>query len=358
MNMVTIKDVARRAGVSTATVSRVLNEHPSIAQDARQRVNVAIEELGYRPNAIARSLRLTSTSTLGLVMGSIANPFFAELARAVEDEARANGYSVIIGNAEHPEQQDHYVSTLLEHRVDGLLLVPMSDESSTVNDAVARGERVVLIDRDMPGLDAPAVRVNSGPAIHELVQHLAALGHSRLGLIAGPQDTSTGRQQLADVQAAMREHGLNYREELVRRADYGEQGGSAAAAELLCEPEPPTAIFAVGNLVGLGALQEMRERGLVVPDDIGLAVYDELPWFALTDPPLTTIAQPTREMGHAAVDLLLARLRGQALQPPTLQARLVPRRSCGEGGGPAATDKVDARGNEVPEAPSRAGIGG
>lgn len=331
MNMVTIKDVAQRAGVSTATVSRVLNEHPSIAQDARQKVNDAIEELGYRPNAIARSLRLTSTSTLGLVMSSMVNPFFAELARAVEDEARANGYSVIIGNAdERPEQQDHYVSTLLERRVDGLLIVPTADGSPAVRDAVTRGDQVVLIDRDLPELDAPVVAVDGTRAVHDLVDHLVTLGHRRIGVIAGPPNTSTGRQRLTAFQAALRRHDIPCMRELVRYGNFHHDSGVRAAGELLDLPEPPTAIFADGNLTGIGALQELRARRLAVPEDLGLAVFDDLPWFSLLDPPLTAIAQPTRKMGRAAVNLLLAKLRGQRLELPALQARLITRESCGE----------------------------
>lgn len=332
MNMVTIKDVARRAGVSTATVSRVLNEHPSIAQDARQKVHDAIEELGYRPNAIARSLRLTSTSTLGLVLSSIGNPFFAELARAVEDEARANGYAVIIGNAdERPEQQDHYVQTLLERRVDGLLIVPTADGSQLVRDAVARGDHIVQVDREVPDLAAPIVRVDGTSAVRDLVDHLVALGHERIGLIAGPQTTSTGRERFAAFRAALSQHGLPYRDELVRFGDFHHQSGVTATRELMGLAEPPSAIFASGNPQGLGALEELSTLGLAVPHDVGLAVFDDLAWFSLVDPPVTAIRQPTRKLGRAAVNVLLGQMRGQPFAPPALDAELVTRRSCGEG---------------------------
>lgn len=336
--MVTIKDVARRAGVSTATVSRVLNEHPSIAQEARQKVHDAIEELGYRPNAIARSLRMTTTSTIGLVVGSINNPYFAELARAVEDEARANGYAVITGNAdERPEQQDHYVGTLLERRVDGLLIVPTADGSPLVRDAVRRGDHVVLVDRDIPDLDAPAVRVDGRRAVYDLVDHLVGLGHRRIGLIAGPQTTSTGRERLRTFVAALSGHGLPYLSERVQVRDFSHDSGVAAARDLLELRDPPTAVFATGNPLGVGALQEFRARDLRIPEDIGLAVFDDLPWFSLLDPPVTAIEQPTRLLGRAAVHALLARMRGEAFNPPALHARLLVRGSCGENAGRADT---------------------
>lgn len=340
MLLVTIKDVARRAGVSTATVSRVLNEHPSIAQQSRQAVHTAIDELGYRPNAIARSLRLTNTSTVGLVLSSITNPFLAELARSVEEEARAHGYSVIIGNAEErPEQQDHYVATLLERRVDGLLIVPTADGSPMVKDAVERGDRVVLIDRDVPEVDAPTVRVDGTAAIRELVGHLAALGHRDIGMIAGPQATSTGRERYAEFRAALGHHGLPCREELIGFGDIRYEAGMEITAQLLDAAPPPSAVFAAASPLGLGALQEFRRRGLQVPSDVGLAVYDDLPWFSLIDPPITAITQPTGQLGRTAVNVLLARMAGRLGESPTLSAHLVVRRSCGERpGGVAAPD--------------------
>lgn len=339
MSMVTIKDVARRAGVSTATVSRVLNEHPSIAQDARQKVHDAIEELGYRPNAIARSLRLTSTSTLGLVLSSIGNPFFAELARAVEAEARANGYAVIIGNADElPAQQDHYVNTLLERRVDGLLVVPTADGSQLVRDSTARGDHVVLVDRDVPHSGAPLIRVDGTGAVHELVDHLVALGHRRLGIIAGPQNTSTARERHTAFRAALRRHGLPCGDDLVRFGDFTHSSGSRAARQLMALTQPPTAVFAASNPAGVGALEEFHDLGLSVPEDVGLAIFDDLPWFSLLDPPITAIRQPTRRLGRAAVDVLLGQMRGRPVEAPALHAQLVVRQSCGERA-PAAADE-------------------
>lgn len=186
--MASIKDVAARAGVSVATVSRVLNGHPSVSTDARARVLGAVETLGYRPNAVARSLRTDQTRTLGLVISDVMNPYFTELARSVEEEARALGYSVIIGNAdERPDLQDHHVRTLLDRRIDGLLVSPTDGGSPLMVDAVRAGTPMVFVDRWIKGLDVPVVRSDGRAAVRALVAHLHGLGHRRLAIIAGPR---------------------------------------------------------------------------------------------------------------------------------------------------------------------------
>ncbi|MFF5262707.1 LacI family DNA-binding transcriptional regulator [Actinomadura viridis] len=336
--MASVKDVARHAGVSVATVSRVLNDSVPVLPGTRDRVLAAVAELGYRPNAVARSLRTDATRTIGLVIGDILNPFFTELARAVEDEARALGYSVVIGNAdERPDRQDHYVGTLLERRVDGLLLCPTAEVTPLVRDMVRDGRPLVFLDRTLPGLDVPAVRVDGGAAIAELVRHLYALGHRRVAFITGPALLSTGRERTEAFTAAMRAHGLPVRPEYLEAGDFQAASGRAGAARLLDLPEPPDAIFVGDNLMALGALDEIRARGLRIPQDVALACYDDLPWFTHLDPPVTAVAQPVRELGRRAVRVLAGRMEGRAVSSVVLPARLVVRRSCGEpdGGGPA-----------------------
>lgn len=329
--MVTIKDVAAAAGVSTATVSRVLNGHSSPTAATRDRVYDAVARLGYRPNGVARSLRVTRTATIGLVLGDVANPFFGELARAVEEEADAHGFSVIVGNAdERPQRQERYVGSLLDRRVDGLLVVPTAGESPLLAEAVRRGTPVVLVDRTLPGLDAPTVAVDGRDAIHGLVGHLTGLGHRRIGVIAGPRTVSTGRERLAAVTEALDAGGLPVPVELVRYGDFQLASGQRGAAELLDLSSPPSVIFAADNLMALGALLEIRRRGLRIPADVGLASFDDLPWFALHQPPVTAIAQPVAELGREAVTVLRALLDGTVPTVRPLRARLVARDSCGE----------------------------
>ncbi|MGH3327192.1 MAG: LacI family DNA-binding transcriptional regulator [Streptomycetales bacterium] len=332
--MTTIKDVAQRAGVSTATVSRALNNHPSVRPDVRARVFAAVEALAYRPNAAARSLRLESAMTLGLVIGDILNPFFTELARAVEDEAYARGFSVLLGNGdEDPHRQDDYLGVLLQRRVDGLLLVPTGETSPLIRDVVARGAPIVLVDREIEGLGVPVVRADGRQAIADLVQHLVALGHERLAMISGPQSVSTGRERLDAFHEATAQAGLDPADVSVEPGDFQLASGVEAMGRLMAMPHSPTAVFAADNLMALGALQWTRSHGVRVPHDVGIASFDDPPWFEFADPPITAIAQPTEDIGHAGVRALIDRIEDKPTASVTLESRLVVRRSCGEGGG-------------------------
>ncbi|WP_392871060.1 LacI family DNA-binding transcriptional regulator [Streptomyces sp. LN499] len=329
--MAGIKDVAAEAGVSVATVSRVLNSHPSVSPDARARVLAAVDALGYRPNAVARSLRTDQTRTLGLIISDVLNPYFTALARAVEEEARALGYSVIIGNAdERPELQDHHVRTLLDRRIDGLLVSPTDGGSPQILDAARGGTPMVFVDRWIPGVDVPVVRADGCPAVRDLVAHLHRLGHRRLAIIAGPAATTTGSERVEAFRDALGEHGLPLPDAYIGQGDFQADSGRRATERFLALPEPPDAVFAADNLMALGALDAIRAHGLRVPQDIALAAFDDIPWFVHTDPPITAIAQPTGDLGRAAVRALVDVIEGRPPQSVTLSASLVVRRSCGE----------------------------
>ncbi|KAF4407618.1 MULTISPECIES: LacI family DNA-binding transcriptional regulator [Streptomyces] len=329
--MASIKDVATAAQVSVATVSRVLNGHPAVSPDTRARVLATVERLGYRPNAVARSLRTRRTRTLGLVISDVLNPFFTQLARSVEDEARALGYSVIIGNAdEQPAQQDHHITTLLERRIDGLLVSPADGGSPMIHDAARRGTPMVFVDRWIPGLDVPVVRADGRAAVTGLVAHLYALGHRRLAMISGPATTTTGHERVEAFRTALREHGLPLPAPYLGQGDFQADSGRRVTEGFLRLPEPPDAVFAADNLMALGAMDALHERGLRIPQDMALAAFDDIPWFVHTDPPVTAIAQPTGDLGRAAVRALAERLEGRRPPSVTLPARLVVRRSCGE----------------------------
>jgi LacI family transcriptional regulator len=329
--MADIRDVASRAGVSVATVSRVLNDSARVSAATRSRVTAAMKDLGYRPNAVARSLRTEATMTIGLIIGDILNPFFTALARAVEDEARAAGYTVVIGNAdERPEQQDHYVQVLLEQRVDGLLLCPTGEVTPMVRAAADSGRPLVFVDRMLPGLDVPSVRVDTTEAMHALISHLHGLGHRRIAFISGPAMLSTGRERTATFTDAMRAHGLDVRPEYLKAGDFRAASGKAITAGFLDLPEPPEVIVAGDNLMMLGTLDEVRARGLRIPADVAIASYDDVPWFIHLEPPVTVISQPVMELGTQAVRTLLDRIGSRSARSAVLPASLVVRRSCGE----------------------------
>ncbi|KIZ18489.1 LacI family DNA-binding transcriptional regulator [Streptomyces natalensis] len=329
--MANIKDVAERAGVSVATVSRVLNGHSPVAA-TRERVLAAVQELGYRPNNVARALRTARTGALGLIISDLTNPFFTELADAVEDEARSLGYSLVIGNAgERPAQQDDYIRTLLDRRIDGLLVSSAGTGSAMLAEVVGSGTPLVLLDRSVPGIDAPCVRADGRAAMSDLAAHLAALGRRRPAIIVAPAGTPTGEERLGLFRGALAAHGIDLPDERVGAApDLQHTGGRRVMSALLDLPQRPDMVLATDNLMALGAMDELKARGLRVPDDVALVSYDDVPWFAHTDPPLTVIAQPTRELGRVAVHTLLERIERRPADSVLLPARLVTRHSCGE----------------------------
>jgi LacI family transcriptional regulator len=330
--MAGIKDVAARAGVSVATVSRVLNDHSGVREETRARVLTAVSELSYRPNTLARSLRTDQTRTLGLVISDVLNPFFTELARAVEDAARDRGYSVIIGNAdEQLTLQDHHVRTLLDRRIDGLLVSPAAGDSVALREAALLGIPMVFVDRWIEGLDdVPLVRADGQPAVRHLVAHLYALGHRRLAIITGPVASTTSNERVHAFRSALREVGLPLPDAYIGQGDFQTASGRRAAADFFAQPEPPDAIFATDNLMALGVMEQLRTQGVRVPHDVSLAAFDDIPWFLHTDPPITAIAQPTQELGHRAVAALTDLVEGRSAGSVTLSAHLIARRSCGE----------------------------
>lgn len=329
--MTTIADVATHAGVSTATVSRVLSNRDRVSDSLRRRVLESVRELGYRPNAVARSLRAEATRTLGLVVSDVLNPFFTALARAVEDAAHDAGYSVILGNAdERPERQDVYITQLLARQVDGLLITPAISSSGLIESAVRDGAAVVCVDRTVEGLDVPTVRSESATSTAALADHLLELGHTRIATIAGPQSTTTGRERLRAFADRLHERGASLPDEFVEIGNFQRASGHAAMTRLLALPAPPTAVFVADNLMALGALEAIHHAGLTVGADVGLASFDDSPWFELVSPPLTAIAQPTVELGRAAVTLVLDVIAGRPTSSRMLSSRLVVRGSCGE----------------------------
>jgi len=324
--MTKIKDVASAAGVSPSSVSRALTGHPSVSPQLRAHVQSIAESLNYRPNAVARSLRTTGTRTIGLVVSDLLNPFFTELARAVEDTARRAGFSVIVGNAdEDPEQQDHYVRILLERQVDGLIVVPTAETSPLLHEAAVRGDYLVLVDRPAADVDAPTVLADGTEAINSLVDHLVATGRQDLAIITGPDEAGSSRQRLSVFRDALARHGRPLPQSRVWHGDFRRASGRAAAAALLGGPTVPDAVFVANGSMALGALEylaEHRDEAPSVPDALAVAVFDDLPWFSLLRPTLTAIEQPTAALGERAVTMLLGRIAGRQVSDERLNCVL------------------------------------
>jgi LacI family transcriptional regulator len=341
---VTIQDVAARSGVSISTVSRVVTGAVAVEPETAERVREAIAALGYRPNLLARSFRRRVTHTIGLLVPDNSNPFFAELARTIEDAGFADGYSVVLCNSDlSAVKQETYIDVLLANRVDGLILVS-SGLIPTVgrHDAVARildaGAPCVVVDRDLGETPFDQVLVDNDQGGYLAGEHLIALGHRRIACLVGPSDLTPSAGRIAGFQRALADAGLAVAAEGLVRGNGRPDGGSAAALQLLergvVGAGDVTAIFAFNDQMATGAIGALQRAGCRVPQDVSVIGFDDIPQSAAIFPALTTIAQPIAEMGSIGVRLLLDRIARHDAphQRVRLSTRLVVRESTGPPG--------------------------
>lgn len=315
--MPTIQDVAKRAGVAPITVSRVINNSGYVSKTTRQRVEGVITELGYVPNTLARSLRSKRTNTLALIMTDITNPFFTMIARGVEDTASAAGFTVIFCNTDESEtKEEKYSQILAQKQVDGILLIPASNNSPSVKFLQDKGISIVLLDRSLPGVEADIVRCDSVSGAHQLIKHLIDLGHEYISAITGTPEVSTSNDRMAGYRQALSEAGLAHNEQIYYGA-FTQSSGYELAIQALKQSTPPTALFGANNFISIGILKALRDEGIQVPGEIAVVGFDDLPTTMVVDPFLTVAAQPAYEMGQKATALLLERLNSES--PPDCQ---------------------------------------
>lgn len=306
---VTIEDVAQRAGVSTATVSRVIAGKPYVRDALRVRVLDAIRELNYRPSRVARSLRVQRSSIIGLIISDIQNPFFTSVVRAVEDVAQQRGFSVMLCNSdESKDKEAAYIDLLLDEQVSGLIVSPTSTDAGIYRRLVEANVPVVAIDRRVENTPMDMVVGDNVQAAFEVVSHLIANGYRRIAAVLGIPDASTGAERYEGYERALRAHGMSVESELVRQGMPRSDSGYRSTLQLLQLENPPDAIFTGNNLLTIGALRAIAELGLRIPDDVALAAFDEMEWMFLVKPALTVVAQPTYAMGKKAAELLLQRI--------------------------------------------------
>lgn len=328
----TIKHVAARAGVSTATVSRVLAGLEGVRPDLQERVHSAVSELGYYPNRVARNLRVRTTRLIGLVISDIQNPFFTSVVRGIEDVLQRSDYTLLLGNTdENLEREQLYLTTLRAEGVAGIILAPTGKRADNYSHLLPIQLPVVAIDRTPAGLSADSVIVNNSAGACAAVTHLIGLGHRRIGCISGPRNLSTAEERRNGYERALREHQLPILDSLIYYADFRQQGGYAAMQALLELDERPSAVFVGNNLMTLGALQALHERDLQIPSDVAIVGFDDMSWATSLQPPLTAVAQPTYQLGTTAAHLLLARLNEphRPVQHIVLDTELKVRASCG-----------------------------
>lgn len=325
----TIRDVAAAAGVSPATVSRVLNQRVEVAADLRERVLVAVSEMGYRPNGPARSLRKRATMVLGIIITDVQNPFFTSMVRGIEDAAQEAGYSVVLANSdEDQDKEQRYLEVAAAEQMAGVVLAPARQSSRGLDVVVGQGIPVVTVDRRLRGVNLDSVSVNNHKAAHDATWHLVARGRKRIAIIAGLLNTMTGARRLAGYKAALKKAGIPLDERLVVEADFRLEGGYEATKDLLRRARPD-AVFASNNMMTMGALQALAEEGVDIPSEIAVVGFDDISWATALRPPLTAVRQPTYEIGRRSAEMLLDRVKGDTEEPRhiVLPAELIVRGS-------------------------------
>lgn len=308
----TLVELAKILDVSAASISRALNRPDMVSEAMREKVLEAVEQYDYRPNGVARSLRKGETKTVGLVVSDLHNSFHSSIAKAVEHALSAHGYSCVVCDTdESREKEQRALALLAELKVDGIIHASSGTDQGELKRLRVAGIPIVEIDRasGMPG--AGTVLLDNVLGSRLAVEHLAALGHRRIGMISGPERLTTGRERLRGYREALVAAGLSADGALVAFGDFREESGRRAAEALLGGAAPPTALLVANNEMMAGALTAIRELGLRLPDDLSVISFDDARWAQHIEPPLTVVAQPLAEMGAAAALLLLERMTGR-----------------------------------------------
>jgi DNA-binding LacI/PurR family transcriptional regulator len=335
MKKISIKDVAEHAGVSTATVSHVINETRFVSEDTKQRVIQAIEELGYFPSAVARGLASRKSKIVGVVFSDISNPFFTSVYKGIESLLTEQGYELTLANTgEVNATQEVVLNTMFSRQIDGLIISPTGEESPMLNRIISSHIPVIMLDRGGPFPTSSMVRLDNVTAAYDATSHLIEDGHKKIGIVLGLSSVDTTSARLEGYKNALASHQLPFKDSYVIEGQSQSKGGLESTRILLTQPDPPTAVFTTNNLMTLGALHAIRDLGLRIPKDIGLVGFDDHDWADIFTPPITVVKQPTFKMGVEAAKLLAVRMKAKQgeIQKETMifRGELIVRCSCSE----------------------------
>ncbi len=304
----TIKDVARLAGVSTATVSYVINNTRFVSEETRAKVDKAMEMLEYAPSALARGLRMRRTKTVGLIVPQLSNQYFTNAAHGIEEVLQRNGYSLIISKSgEDWEVEKKLVEVFTSLLVDGLIMVPCSERKNDLQKVLRGKYPIVFLDRRPTGFEGDVVALDNRSATREAVSLFAKAGHRKIALLVGVEWYSTTADRIAGYRQALADAGIGFDSGLIRHGDYSLESGLALAEDVF-RKRKPTALLAASSDMTLGAFRKAREMGLKIPDQLAIIGCDDMPWANAIDPPLSMIWQPSVELGGRAAELLLKRI--------------------------------------------------
>lgn len=330
--MASMNEVAKRAGVSIATVSRVLNNSDSVNEATRLKILKAIKELKYQPSRVAKRLRSKSVSSnlLGVLLPDIQNPFYVDVMRGIEDVAYKNNYAIIMCNYGQDEKKEiMYLDILQSEAIDGLIAAPVNENDQRLKSIIKEGLPVVCVDRGLAGIDVDIVWVNNEDGSFAAVTHLINSGYKRIAYISGLPSIPSSRMREKGYLRALENSSISS-SDLIKYGDSSYDSGVELCAQLLDLPNPPDAIFTGNNLITLGALETIHKRKKRIPDDVAIVGFDDMFWASSLNPPLTAVRQPAYEIGKRAGELLIQRIN-DPLRPciqMTLNAELMIRSSC------------------------------
>ncbi len=324
----TLHDVAREAGVSVSTVSRVLNGQPFVRAEVRDRVLLASRSLDYRPNVAARSMRTGTTGAVGLVVSDISNPLFSAIAKAADFTLSPRGYALMIANsANDPDHEAELIAAFRQRRLDGLIIATANEGAPGLSDRVASFQASVLLDREVPGARTDAVLSDHGAGLREAIRHLVGLGHRRIALIAGTPDQRGSRVRIQTYDEELSRLQIARDPALCRSDEMTVEDGYRAVGEVLALADPPTAIIAGNNQLFAGLFAAIRDLGVRIPVDLSVVACEETELTVLHNPPLDVVRRDMEELGRSAAELLLERLEAprrrprQVVLPTTFEAR-------------------------------------
>ncbi|MFX0561096.1 LacI family DNA-binding transcriptional regulator [Tepidibacillus infernus] len=312
--MVRIVDVAKMANVSTATVSRVLSNSGTVKRETTEKVLEAINKLNYQPNMLARQLRRLETKTVLVVVPDITNTFFSNLLRGIEAVAMKNGYQVLLGDAHNNvEIERGFLNILRQKKADGMILLTARMDGKLI-DEIAKEFPVVLACEYFEGSQIPTISIDNISGARKATEHLIELGHKRIGFISGPLNVVLGRDRLKGFQQAMSQHSLQVDPILIQEGDFSYESGFNLMSKFLALDEPPTAVFAANDEMAIGAIKAIKKRGLQVPEDLSVVGFDDIKFASIFEPELTTIEQPTFDIGIKAMELLIKLINKEKLE--------------------------------------------
>ncbi|ALS20776.1 MULTISPECIES: LacI family DNA-binding transcriptional regulator [Paenibacillus] len=336
MKRATLKEVAKMAGVSTATVSNALNETKYVSEEVKNKIFSAIRALNYQPNSVAKSLRVQESRIIGLLISDIANPFFSIVVRGIEEELAKSNYSILLCNTDSSlEKERKYLDVLIGQRVDGLIVSSAGNTGDYFRSLEKTGVPIVFLNRCPEFMNSDVIMTNNIQGAYIATEHLIRHGYGKIAIIAGPSSVSTGKDRLTGYRRALEDYGITESDQLVKEGLFDIQSGYDKMKELMEQDTKPDAVFISNNSMTLGAYKYLKESGLRIPDQIAVLGYDDSDWAEIVDPPITTVRQPAYHQGVHAANLILARIKDKQVKREIMymDPALIIRHSCGCSGG-------------------------